>query len=197
LIPILEQKKKNYALLKQKKYELNDYSLVSIRKTDIQLIRKWRNDQIDVLRQTNFITKNEQEKYYNTVIQKTFSQKKPDMILFSFMLKKKCIGYGGFVHIDWKSKRSEISFITQTERNIDKKIYATDFKAFFNLIFQIGFNELEFNKLTTETFDIRPYVIELLENTHFKLEGRLKQHVLIKDFFVDSLVHGCLRKHLK
>ena len=37
-----------YSCLKKNKYELADYSLITIREKDMESIRKWRNNQIDI-----------------------------------------------------------------------------------------------------------------------------------------------------
>ena len=114
--------------------------------------------------------------------------------MFILLINKKCIGYWCFVHIDWENKRAEISIITMTSRNEDLKTYEKDFCAFFYLIKELAFNEIEFNRLTTETYDIRPYVIKLLEKIGFRLEGKMKEYVKINDKYVDSLIHACLKK---
>lgn len=183
-----------YSFLKKREYGFKKYSIVPLRKKDIQLVRKWRNEQIDVLRQKTKLLHIDQIRYYKKLEKESFYKKNPEMILFSLLNNKKCIGYGGFVHIDWENKRAEISIITMTSRNEDLKIYEKDFTAFFYLIKKLAFDEIGFNRLTTETFDIRPYVIKLLEKIDFKFEGRMKEHIKINDEYVDSLIHACLKK---
>jgi len=175
-------------------FQNGNYTLVSIRKQDMEKIRKWRNEQIDILRQNKIITKKEQETYYNNVIRKTFSDPEPECILFSFLLNDKCIGYGGFVHIDWVSKRAELSFLTQTNRNKNKKIYQKDFSVFLKFILHLALNEIGFNKIFTETFQFRHNTIETLEKFGFVFEGRLKQHIIKNEKFFDSLIHRYLKK---
>ncbi len=41
----------------------------------------------------------------------------------------------------------------------------------------ITFNDLKLSKLVTETYNIRPWTIEILEKSGFKKEGILKKHV--------------------
>ena len=53
-----------YSFLKKRKYRLKDYSIVPLRKQDIQLVRKWRNEQIDVLRQKTKLSHIDQNRYY-------------------------------------------------------------------------------------------------------------------------------------
>jgi len=189
--------KTKYPFLKKRKYRYKKYSIIPLRKKDIQLIKKWRNEQIDVLRQKKKLSTKDQIRYYNKLEKNSFYVKKPETILFSFLLEEKCIGYGGFVHIDWKVKRAEISIIVKSSRNDELKIYKKDFQAFFHIIKDLAFNEIGFNRLTTETYDIRPYVIKLLEKMEFKLEGRMKKHIKINNIYVDSLIHGYLKQYFK
>ena len=89
----------------------------------------WRNEQIDYLRQTNHLTKQDQDNYFNKIIFKQFNHQKPSQILFSFYNKNKLIGYGGLVHINWAHKNAEISFLLKTELN--KKILIIKVLKFF------------------------------------------------------------------
>ncbi len=190
----LEIDKRKYSFLPSKKYCSNKYSLVPLRERDVESIRKWRNEQIDILRQNKPLTKDEQSKYYHQVIKKSFYEKKPKIILFSFLIKNACIGYGGFVHIDWNSKKAELSFILDTNRTKEPRIYKKEFSIFLKIILNIGFKQILFNKIFTETFDIRPPTIRILEEYGFDCEGRLKSHVKIKNKYKDSLIHGLVKE---
>ena len=53
----LEIDKRKYSFLPSKKYCSNKYSLVPLRERDVESIRKWRNEQIDILRQNKPLTK--------------------------------------------------------------------------------------------------------------------------------------------
>lgn len=183
-----------YRCLSKQGYQIDDYELIPIREEDIQFIRNWRNDQMDVLRQKHPITEKEQVNYYYNVIRKSFNQKNPEQILFSFLFKKKCIGYGGLVHIDWDPKRAEVSFLTETGRAKDQDLLQKDLRIFLKILFKVAFDGLKFNRLTTETFDIRPLIVKILEDSGFKQEGRLKDQVIIGGSYVNSLIHGFLRK---
>ena len=185
--------RKKYPSLGKKKYCFKKYCITPIRRQDIQKIRKWRNEQIDILRQTKTLTAEAQIRFYNKEITRSFYSKEPDMILFSFLLNNSCIGYGGLVHINWPSKKAEVSILTKTERNDDKEVYQKDFSAFFKLIKKLAFEELEFNSLVTETYEIRTYVIKLLEEMKFVLKRRKEKHMKIKGTYVDSLIHECLK----
>jgi RimJ/RimL family protein N-acetyltransferase len=166
--------------------------LVPLRERDVESIRKWRNEQIDILRQNKPLTKDEQSKYYHQVIKKSFYEKKPKIILFSFLIKNNCIGYGGFVHIDWNSKKAELSIIFDTNRTKKQETYKKEFSIFLKIILNIGFKQILFNKIFTETFDIRPDTILILEKTGFVLENKLLSKNYINGSYADSLFHRML-----
>ncbi len=183
-------KSKQYLFLINNKISFGKYSIIPLRKCDIQKIREWRNEQINVLRQQIPLTKETQLRYFIDTIEKSFYKNKPDLILFSFLHDGHCIGYGGLVHMNWNSKRGEISFISNTIRTKSKSIYQKDFSIFLKLLFKISFDDIGLNKLTTETFNIRPWTIEVLENQGFKREGKLKKHVSIDGKLYDSILHA-------
>ena len=149
---------------------------------------------MDVLRQKNPLSDNDQIDYYNKIIVPSFHHEQPSQILFSYIKKNKCIGYGGFVHISWGDNRAEISFLLDNERALDKVKYAEDFLVYLKLIRQVGFIHIKFNRLYVETFDIREHHIALLEKSGFKIEGRMCEHNFVKNEYVDSIFHACLRR---
>ena len=71
------------------------YQLEPLRPEDIEPIRVWRNAQQDVLRQTEFLTEEAQKTYFTTFVWPYMEAKNPPQVLYSFLHKKKCIGYGG------------------------------------------------------------------------------------------------------
>ena len=188
----MKNNNKKYSFLASNKFCLDEYCLVPFMEQEMELIRKWRNEQIDYLRQNKPLTKDEQSKYYHQVIKKSFYEKKPEMILFSFILKNSCIGYGGFVHIDWNLKKAELSFVLDTNRTEKLETYKKEFSIFLKIILNIGFKQILFHKIFTETFDIRPNTILVLEKAGFVLENRLSSKNYINGSYVDSLFHRIL-----
>jgi hypothetical protein len=184
-----------YSCLPETSYTHDSYLVTALRSQDIYTIMEWRNAQIDVLRQKSLLTREDQENYYKTSIQPSFSMKEPPLILFSILHKKKFIGYGGFVHIDWQSRRAEMSFLTSPQRAAIAEQYETDFTTFITILKIIGFQDLNLQRLSTETFDIRPQVIDILEKNGFVKEGRMRNHNLIQGKYIDSIIHGCLNNN--
>ena len=183
-----------YSFLKKTFYKYDDYQIVPLRFSDIQKIRNWRNEQLTILRQKNPISEAEQFSYYEKIIKKSFTVKNPKQILFSFLMNQKCVGYGGLVHIDWENKNAELSFLNETARSLDEKIFSKDFKIFLHLLFEITFSELKLNKITTEAFDIRQNLIKLLEDIGFIFYKKKDDHITINGILHDSLFHEFHKK---
>ena len=183
----------NYACLSSETYREGKRCLVAWRGTDIDSVRRWRNEQIEVLRQKSELSPEDQQNYFRDVIVPTFAQDKPRQLLFSYLENDVLIGYGGLVHIDWEMPRGEISFLMETKRAADPDRYAEDFQIYFNLLARIAFDELGFHRMTSETFDIRPVHVKVLESFGFRREGRLREHVMVRGKAIDSILHGLLR----
>ena len=184
----------SYNCLPIQELKLNNYSITPIRYIDIQEIRRWRNEQIDVLRQEKIITPEQQTQYYESVIKKSFFEHQPTIILFSFFLEKDCVGYGGLTNINWKLKNAELSFICETKRSKKTDLYQKDFSVFLKLIKQLSFEYLKFVKLYTETYDIRDNHIKILEAHEFILTSTLIKNKPIRKEWINVLFHSLYNK---
>ncbi len=170
------------------------YGITSIRQEDMELIRLWRNAQIDILRQKTVLSLEEQRLYFQKVIYPTFSQEEPKQIIFSFLFYKQCIGYGGLTNIDWGARHAEVSFLVDPLRVEDGLQYKQDFTHFLTLLCQIAFQILSLHRLFTETFAFRTYHMQILEEFGFKQEGILREHVFKRHHWHDSVMHGLLSR---
>jgi Acetyltransferase (GNAT) domain len=185
---------RKYKCLPVKKYSLNEFSLLPIRDEDKYTIMKWRNEQIDILRQKEPLTKEKQELYFSNVVDKLFEQEKPDQLLFSFLENDILIGYGGLVHIDWESRNAEVSFITVNDGKNNKQGFINDWRTFLVILKQIAGQELNFVKIYTYAYDLRPLVFRALEESNFQEEARLKNHIFINGNFYDVVMHAFFLK---
>jgi len=183
-----------YLCLTKEKYEINDHNYVPLRKEDMVSIKNWRNEQIDILRQNIPLTDQDQISYYQKIILPSFQEKNPRVILFSIINSGECIGYGGLTNLDWISRKAEISFLIKTSYSENIEMYEKYFTRFLEFIKIIAFDEIDFNRIFTETYDIRFHVIEILEKSGFKKEGMLRENVIKSNKFLDSKIHGFLKK---
>ncbi|MEI8364836.1 MAG: GNAT family N-acetyltransferase [Parachlamydiaceae bacterium] len=181
-----------YACLPQHCFTDGRYQLVPLRYEDIMPIKEWRNEQIEVLRQKEPLTDAMQETYFHNVVLPLFKEAHPRQILFSLLLDGQCIGYGGIVHIDWATKEGEISFLVETRRAKNEALYESDYAVFLQLIKHIASDFLNFHRIFTETYDVRPHHIAIIESSGFHFEKRLRDHVSKNGQVMDSLIHGCI-----
>ncbi len=184
----------NYKVLNKQRFTKENYSIVPIRMEDRYIIMKWRNEQIYHLRQEQGkpLTEKDQDAYFNIVIARLFEQERPTQILFSYLENDVCIGYGGLVHISWTDKRAELSFLVNTIRTANETKYGEDFYNFIELMKELCFTEMKFNRLFTETYAFRTFHISILEYAGLKEEGRLRQNIFEKDKYYDSIFHSIL-----
>jgi RimJ/RimL family protein N-acetyltransferase len=155
---------------------------------DRYAIMKWRNEQIYHLRQHKSLTKEDQDKYFETIVANMFKKAQPGQILFSYLENDICIGYGGLVHINWIDKNAELSFIMNTE--LEKNKFQKHWEIFLNLIEQVAFADLKLHKISTYAFDLRPYLYNLLLESGLKEEARLKDHCYFEGKYIDVVIHS-------
>jgi RimJ/RimL family protein N-acetyltransferase len=184
----------SYQCLKTYTIDSGEYTITSFREQDLLLIKRWRNEQLHVLRQDKPLTDDDQIHYYHEAILPSMATATPRMILVSYLQYGKCIGYGGLTHINWEARCAEVSYLAETFRTADHSQYARDFEVFLDLLKCLAFDHANLNRIFTETYDIRPYHIAALEQSGFTPEGRLRQHIVINGNFTDVLYHGFLRE---
>ena len=166
------------------------YSLVPIRDEDKYDIMNWRNNQLDILRQEIVLSIEQQEHYFKTVVDKLFDIEEPKQLLFSFLENNKLIGYGGLVHIDWKIKTAEISFLTETSRNINADMFISDWVNYLSILKKVANDYLNFKSIYTYAFDSRPNLYIALQEAGFTEINRYRNHIQIEDKKVDAVIHS-------
>ena len=181
---------REYKCLSKQSYSSNEYQIVPIRDEDKYDIMQWRNDQIYHLRQSQPLTKESQDKYFNNVIQKLFEKEFPDQLLFSYLENGICIGYGGLVHINWIDKNAEISFIINTD--LEQEFFHKHWAIFLSLIEELSFLSLSLHKIFVFAFDLRVKLYEVLEMSSYINEARLKEHTYFNENFIDVLIYSKL-----
>lgn len=187
----------NYRVMPRPRLEDGVLSLRAVAPDDIESIRQWRNAQMDVLRQSAIITSEAQERYFAEYIWPDKLLLQPRQILLAIERHGELIGYGGLVHISWEDQRAEISFLLAPLIESDSQLRATLFSRFLRLVQALAFEDLNLSRLWTETFAHRVDHLRTLEAAGFRLEGRLRAHVIIGGRPTDSYVHGLLANEWK
>ena len=183
---------RKYSCLKKNKYFFEKYNLEVIQDKDIETIRRWRNNKLEVLRQNSKISKKAQIKYYKNNIWNELKKKHPINMLFTFNLNNSIIGYGGIVNISWQNKRGEISFLLDDKINENSKLYQIYFEKFLKLIKLIAFKEIKIKKIYTETYSFRKKHIKILSSFGFKKEGYLISQYYNANKFYNSYIHSLI-----
>jgi RimJ/RimL family protein N-acetyltransferase len=66
---------------------------------------------------------------------------------------------------------------------------------FLSLIEQIAFEELQFHKIFTYAFDLRPLLYIALEKSSYTKEAVLKSHTYFNNEFIDVVIHSKLKEN--
>jgi RimJ/RimL family protein N-acetyltransferase len=184
---------KSYLCMPRPKLEYGSFSVEAVQPQHIESIRQWRNAQMDILRQTSEITREQQEAYFREHIWSDMLSPQPKNLLLAYMENGNPIGYGGLVHIAWEHRRAEVSFLLETSLASENEKYRLYFSNFIYLIKVLAFQCLNMQKIFTETYANRNFHISVLEENHFYREGVLRHHVWIGNQPVDSIINGCIK----
>ena len=162
----------NYNNIKFDSAKYRSYSFSSIKIQDLEKIRLWRNNQINVLRQNIKISEKQQKNYFAKIILNQTRLTEPANILFKFEKEKQTIGYGGLTNINWKKKTAEMSFLLNNFRASMKVIYKKEISIFIKLLCLLAKKELKLKFLVTETYITRKKHIKFLEENNFKFQNK-------------------------
>ena len=171
-----------------------DCCIVPLRYEDRFLIMKWRNEQIYHLRQTRPLTEDDQQRYFDNVVYKLYDNPNPDQILFTYLNRGICIGYGGLVHINWIDRNAEISFIMDTQ--LEKEHFAEHWSNYLTMLKQVAFGDLGLHKIFTYAFDLRPHLYSVLETNGFVREATLIDHCVFEGEYKDVVIHSLINDHV-
>lgn len=157
----------------------------------IFLIQKWRNAQINILRQRKKINLRQQIAWFDSL--KNDKTQKLFAIFEKTDSKKRLIGYCGLTHIDYFNHRAEVSFLVDAKRTQIDHLYKTDMLNALLFLAKYAFLKLKLKKIFTETYEFRKNHIKILELFGFKKEGVLRSQVLLGNKFYNSIIHSLLR----
>jgi RimJ/RimL family protein N-acetyltransferase len=164
-----------------------------MKKKYLPLLKRWRNEQINVLRQASPLTDSDQERWFRKI------QYSIDQVIAAILASDKknspnFMGYCGITNINRKRKRGEISFLVDTSRARDRKLYKEDFLSSLYFLCRYGFETLELNYIYTETYVFRRYHIKILEDFGFRRKKILKDRKFINNKHWDSVIHSLSKK---
>lgn len=160
---------------------------------DAEIIRQWRNAQMDVLRQDKIIGRHEQRKYFREFVLPEYLKEKPSQYLVGIQ-KVGLVAYGGVTRINWTNGTGEISFLMSPEDESSDELPIT-LSEFLDWAIRHAFETMELYKLFSETYSFRSTHLKILEKSGFEKEGELKDHVLVSGRRYNSVLHGLIRNN--
>ena len=159
-----------------------------IRWSDRESIREWRNQQIDVLRQQDPISTEQQDQYFSQILEPLMGMTHPSQFLFGIELDAQLIGYGGLTNIDWEAQRAELSFLADT-KILKTPAYKEIMTIFIKIISELAKNRFGLNQIFTETYTQRVDHLEILELAGFEHQTFLADRAVINGESVGSQIH--------
>lgn len=166
----------------------------SVRKlsiNDAEIIRQWRNAQMDVLRQEKIIGRQEQQEYFREFVLPEYVREKPRQYLVGIQ-KVGLVAYGGVTRINWTNGTGEISFLMSPEGESSDELTVV-FSEFLEWAIGHAFETMRLYKLFSETYSFRSTHLKILEKSGFEKEGELKEHVFVSGRRYHSVFHGLIR----
>lgn len=181
----------HYTLLPNAFYDYEGLCLRAVQPEDIQDIRRWRNAQMEVLRQDSEISEAEQIAYFERVIWPDYASQTPKNILLTLSVENEMIGYGGLVHIDWQVRSAEVSILLRDDLANTAAELDVYWPKYLRAIKQLSADELGLLELTTEIYALRHRHVQKLEEAGFKEVGRKIDHVIVDGKAYDSILQSC------
>ncbi len=182
----------SYSRLGRKVFTHGELELRTIQREDMESIRQWRNDQIEILRQKSVITSEQQESYFFNSVAAEFAVNSPRNMLFSLRRQGELIGYGALVHIDWEFERAEISFLLDPQYVADPAVYSEIFYGYLIALQEIAFEDLGLHRIYAETYAVRDVHLSVLERAGLTREGEMIDHVKVDGVYSNSIIHGLI-----
>lgn len=187
---------KTYAILPRPHYSDGAIECGAVQPEQIEFIRRWRNANMDVLRQAKPISAAQQATYFDQNVWPQMALRQPSQILLSISQSGRLIGYGGLTHISWDYARAEVSFLLDPDFSGSDTSSAPIFHGFLRLLIQMAFEDLGLNRLIAETYANRDPILQELADAGFVQEGRLREHVRVDGQPCDSIYYALLRSDL-
>ena len=141
--------------------------LRKIQKTDLELLRDWRN--LEEIRQFNtqytLLNMKNQENWFDEL-----QKERPDRHMFIINYKKKPIGVCGLIHHDKLNHSADIAIIIG-----DKEFHSRGLGTItLQKLIRLGFEKLKLHRIGAEVFEYNQESEKLFTKLNFKKEVILK-----------------------
>ena len=166
--------------------------LRAIEKTDLQLLRDWRNNSEfrRNFREHRELSLFNQEKWFD----RTMSNPNDYMFIIERLEDKLPIGACGLLYIHWITRSADFSFyIGHEDKYIDDK-YAPEA---IEILLKYGFQNLNLNKIWMELYEFDTRKLSIFkEKFNFKVDGKLRQNTFEDGRYWDSYIISLLKEEI-
>ena len=148
----------------------NKIELSRIKKEDLELLKKWRNDSKILKFNTQYFLLNmdHQKKWFDEVNDKESRNK-----MFVFKYRNKAVGVGGLIHLDKQNKNADVAIILGESKMHGKGLG----KKALQLLVDYGFNKMKLHRIGAEIFENNKISLKLFEKLNFKKELEMKDYL--------------------
>lgn len=165
------------------------FNIRPVRYSDRYKIMNMRNKNRSILRTKRLLTRSNQDLYFREELSNEFESELPKTILLSLFYEGSFAAYGGLVHINWKAKVGELSYLTMDSEvepisNFNK--LCLDF--FVKEVAILSKTHLMLENILTETFKQRTTHMRALEAIGFR-KSKLLWSKIGRKLNVGSIYH--------
>lgn len=166
----------------------------AIEKTDLPLIKSWRNDESlrRYFREYRDFSMVQKENWYDGMIGDNRFEMFviEDYTINDGVRDSKPIGVAGVTYIDWVNRHGDVHFyIGKDSQWIDDKCSPKAIK----LILDYGFKTLNLNKLWAEIYEIDTKKLDFFQSLGFQIDASLREHYFYEGEYHTSHILSLLR----
>ena len=168
---------------------LENLGIRAIEKTDLDLIKSWRNN--EQLRKyfREFRELNDIDQI--SWLEKVSKNKNDFMFSIIELSTGKLIGACGLLYTNWIIRSSDFSFYIGKDRKYIDEEYAIDASQ---TLIEYGFKDLNLNKIWMELYEFDNRKIEFfIKKLRFKKEGTLRENCFFDGKYYDSIIISRLK----
>lgn len=143
---------------------MNDYRFRAIERTDLPILRDWRNALMRNFRQWRYLSLENQEAWFKAISSSN------EHVMLAFEENHALLGVVGLTYINWQTRKAEVSIYIGPEHQ--GKGHG---EVALAMLLDYGFKNLGLHRIFGEIFEFNQPNIELFTKLGFKLEGTMRE----------------------
>jgi len=168
----------------------NRLTFRKITKSDLPLLRDWRNSNGILENNTQFTLLNmkNQENWY-----KLISEFKTDRLMFMILYANQPVGVCGLIHVDYNERNADVAIIIG-----ERKLLGIGLgKRSLQKLVDYGFKKMKLNRIGAEIFEYNKKSVNLFEKLNFKYEATLRDSFWRNGRWWNTHVYSLLKDEME